>query len=434
MSVRLARHIRFARALHSRPFALVWAGQAISAFGDGAFYTALAWQVLLVTGSTTAMGIVLVGESGPRLVVLLLGGVVADRLSHRRVLLWSDAGRAVFVLLIGALGWFHLLRLWHLVALSALFGVVDGFFTPAYRAITPQFVPRESLPSANALIGLAQQTGLLVGPVLGAACIALAGPPGAFGFDGLTFVVSTLCLLGLGQPSARVDQCAPDNVEADSLFKPPVRHIVREVIADARAGLAYVIGSTWLWTTVLVAAGANVGLAAPTAVALPKLVRDVYHAGVWLLGVLGTANACGVIVATVVVGQARRLRRRGLLAYLALLGSGIALLSLGLPHPHANRLVILVSASGAYILAGFGVGFFSVIWTTLLQERVPSDKLGRVTSIDLLGSYALLPVGFVLAGAVGDRVGPGWVFIAGGGLTATLACIALCIRSVRSLD
>src|SRR5262245_63996066 len=98
MIASLVVRARFARALVSRPFALLWVGQTVSLLGDGAYFTALAWTVLLLTHSGTAMGIVAIASMVPRVLFLLIGGVTADRLPRRLVLLWSDMGRAVVVL------------------------------------------------------------------------------------------------------------------------------------------------------------------------------------------------------------------------------------------------------------------------------------------------------------------------------------------------
>src|SRR6266700_132305 len=173
----IVNRIQFMRALRSQPFALLWLGQTISSLGDGAFFMALAWHILL------------------------LGGVAADRLPKRLVMLCSDAGRAIVVLAIALLGWFHLLQFWHLVVLALFFGIVEGFFSPAYRALPPQLVKTEDLTSANALTGLSGQLSALIGPVIGAGLVSLVGPPSAFAFDSLTFVFSALCLFALRLPA-----------------------------------------------------------------------------------------------------------------------------------------------------------------------------------------------------------------------------------------
>ncbi len=423
MLTALAGRVRFARALQSRPFALLWVGQTISLLGDGAFYTAMAWQVLLLTHSATAMGIVMVAEMVPRLLFLLIGGVTADRLPRRLVLLWSDAGRAIVVLFVAALGWLHLLQLWHFVGLALIYGFVDGFFLPAYQSLPPQLVQAEDLPSANALSGLSWQLSQLLGPAIGAICVALAGPTSAIAFDGLTFVVSALCLLAIRLPI---------DVKTVAMDRPAGRQGgIRGVIADTRVGISYVTSSTWLWVTILVASVGVMGFTGPTVVALPKLVHDVYGTGVWLLGALGTANALGSITGTFLVGQMRHLRRRGLVAYLAIGLSSIAFIAFGLPLP---RTIMPVIACIANALVGFGFGIFQVIWITVMQELVPADKLGRVSSIDFLGSLCLTPISFAIVGPLADHVGPGWVFIAGGILNLALTLMALCVRDIRRLE
>jgi len=175
----ITQKLSFARSLKSRPFAFVWIGQTISNLGDMIFYTALAWQVLSMTGSATAMGVVLVAAEIPRLVFMLIGGVAADRLPRKLIMLWSDGGRGLIILLIALLGWMHVLQFWHLVLQSFLFGFVDGFFNPAVRAITPELVEKDDLASANSLNSLSQTMSQLLGPALGATLVVLISPNGA---------------------------------------------------------------------------------------------------------------------------------------------------------------------------------------------------------------------------------------------------------------
>jgi MFS family permease len=144
--VALTKHLRFARALQARPYALIWIGQSLSGLGDSIFTLALAWQVLVMTHAGTAMGLILVASMVPRLLFLLIGGVTADRLPRRLILLWSDSGRGLVVLLISVLGWMGLLQFWHLLIQALIFGLVDGFFTPAVMALTPDLVEKDDLP------------------------------------------------------------------------------------------------------------------------------------------------------------------------------------------------------------------------------------------------------------------------------------------------
>lgn len=421
MSATIASRIRFTRALGSRPFALLWCGQTISALGDGAYLTALGWEVLLLTHSASAMGLVLIASSVPRLIFLLIGGVAADRFSRRAVMLCSDAGRALAVLAIAILGWAGLLHLWHLILLALLFGAVSAFFLPAYQSIPPQLLEGELLSSANALTGMSRQIGTLLGPALGAGLVAAGSPSSAFAFDGFTFIVSAICLLfvrlpaGAGLPKRSVD---------------PVRRGLGGVAADVREGLAYITRSTWLWVIIAIASVQNVGTSGFT-VALPKLVSVFYQQGVWLLGAIGTASGVGTIAGTLLIGQLPGLRRRGLLACLGLVLGNLSYAALATPFVHGSEPAIILIVAMCF---GFGFGAFEIIWVTVLQELVPAEKQGRVFSIDMLGSFALLPIGYAIIGALTDRVGPADVFLAGGIINVALALVALSVPGVRHLE
>lgn len=417
MKLLAVQKVRFLRALTVRPFALLWLGQTISALGDGAFNMALAWAVLLLTHSAAAMGIVVTAEILPRLVFLIFGGVLADRWSRRSIMLLSDAGRGVVVLLIAALGWLHLLQFWHIIVLSLLFGTAAGFFMPAYRAIPPQLVETELLPSANALTSLSQQCTLLLGPLLGAGLVALSGPVSAFAFDGLTFLISACCLFFV-DVSLKVKVARSDGVG------------IKNILEDLRAGWRFVIGARWFWIGLPIATLGNIFFSGTLDVALPKLVHDVYGQDVWLLGVLSIALAVGSIVATLVVGQMSRIPRRGILAYVAVAVASIGQAIMGLPLAHSVEPLVACIANG---LLGFGLGAFGIIWVTIMQELVPEDMLGRVSSIDQLGAWGLLPVGFLLAGVATDHMGAGLVFLCAGAANLVLAIIALAIPDIRKL-
>jgi len=149
-----------------------------------------------------------------------------------------------------------------------------------------------------------------------------------------------------------------------------------------------------------------------------------------LIGAVATADAIGSILAAVVVGSTRR-RRRGLIAYGAVLVGGCALVACVLPLPHALQPVVVILASA---LIGGGVATFTVVWSTVQQENVPNDRLGRVSSITQLGLAATLPGGLVLAGLLADHLGPAQVFALAGLLVIVPSTIGLCVRDIRQLQ
>jgi MFS family permease len=447
MFASLFARMEFMRALHSRPFTMILIGQAISNLGDGVFYIALAWQVLLMTHSATAMGIVLIAGMIPRLAFVLIGGVTADRISRRLIVLWSDGGRGVVVLMISILGFTGHLQFWHLVVEALLFGVVDGFFNPAILAITPDLVEKDDLTSANGLISMSGTIAQLLGPALGAGFIALTGPMGAFAANALSFFISVAFLLPVHIPErhlnkplkveepnmggAQVEGIPSMEVEAIADEKTEKRRGIRGVLVDVGEGLVYVRNSRWLWVTLINASVGNLGIMAALVTSMPKLVYDVYGQGAWLLGLIGTTEAVGSVIGILLVGQATRLKKRGMMAYLSMTLNSAGLLIFGLPFPRSAAPIIAPLAS---VLVGFGIAFFNTIYFTILQERIPSEKLGRVISLDTLGSFAMIPVGEAIGGILTDHIGPAPVFIIFGAFNIVNSLIPLMVREVRETE
>jgi MFS family permease len=431
LKTKLVSRVQFARAQLSRPFALIWFGQTISVLGDAVFTIALTWEVLILTGSSTAMSLLVMAQWGPKVLLLAVGGVIADRLPRRLLMLWADAGRGCIVFVVAWLAWTHTLQFWHLLVLAPLFGVLSSFFDPAYQAFMPQLVEQEALASVNALTTLSRNIGFLVGPLLSAASIALTGPASAFAFDGFTFLFSALCLLALRLPRSSVAPPSQVSLPVASGGEHTTAKGLSGGISEAREGLRYVLGIPWLWVTTLVFALASIGFGGSMWVALPRLVYDVYHTGVWLIGAVATSDAVGSIIVALALGNARKLRHRGIVAYTSIIVIGFALAACALPLPRAVEPVVAIIASA---LVGSGVATFMIIWGTLQQEKVPNDILGRVSSITQLGVAAALPGGLVLVGLLADHIGPAQVFALGGILAAVPAAVGLCVRDIRRVE
>lgn len=397
-------------ALKHRSFALLWSGQAISHLGDSLYRVALAWWVLEKTGSATAMGTVLVFSMTPMLIFLLLGGVAVDRFPRIRLMLGSDLLRGLVTTIVAGLAFANLLEVWHVYIASVVFGFVDAFFQPAYVATVPEITPRESLNSANALTNLSRQLTGTAGPAIGAAIVALGGTSIAFALDAASFFISAAFLLPIPPLPARA-----------------VSQAGRNIIADLREGLGAVAANPWLWVTITLAALGNVTAGGPLAVALPFLIKNTLKADVGLLGLSGSLIALGEVLGSIWLGRFARLRRRGLVAYGGLLASGFAVLLYVLPGGLPGI------AAGALVF-GLSMAAFGLVWTNTLQEMVPGELLGRVSSIDYLGSFVLLPIGYALAGFTTDRLGAPLVFMVGAAGTMLLGLLGLAHPAIRNLD
>ena len=270
-----ANRLHFAQAFRSRPFTLLWVGQTVSILGDAVFTIAITWEVLLLTGSATAMSLILIAQWAPRIVFLLLGGVIADRISRRFLMLCADIGRGCIVMVIAWLSQVHLLQFWHLVALAPLFGIVSSFFDPAYQAIMPQLVKTEALTSVNALNTLSRNVGFLLGPVPGAICATLFGMASAFAFDGLTYIISALCLLALRLPSSLTLPQSEISTHPNNVSIARVSQKGWSLMRDIGDSLRYVFGIPWLWVTLL--ASPLVELAEGVTTLLFNLARQAGH-------------------------------------------------------------------------------------------------------------------------------------------------------------
>jgi MFS family permease len=181
--------------------------------------------------------------------------------------------------------------------------------------------------------------------------------------------------------------------------------------------------------TIAIAAFGN-ALRAPYSVTLPLHVRDFYHSGVGLYGAIFSAVAAGSILATLVVGQLRHVSHRGIIAYVALVVSSLAMMAFALPVPH-DLIPVVTLTAGA--LDGAGIGVFEVIWVTTLQEMVPIEKLGRVASVDSFGSLLFQPLGLAAIGFLTDAVATPWIFFACGALSLLLNASGFLVRGIREL-
>jgi len=399
------------RAFSHRSFALLWSGQTISRLGDSLYTMALAWWVLQKTGSAAAMGGVLICATLPMILCLLFGGVAVDRFPRIRLMLSSDLLRGGVVIVIAFLAFQQWLELWHIFALSALFGIVDAFFYPAYRAIIPDLVPTELLPATNSLGSLSSQASQFIGPAIAAGIIALGGTWLAFALDGISFALSALCLVALPQV-------------------PALRNLAEKeegVLQDIDKGIITVLHDPWLWLTLIIASVSTIFLVGPLEAALTLLIRQRFGDQVGILALLTSLSALGSIGAAFWLGQFKRLRRRGLLTYGAWLLASLMLLVVGLPLP-------LFGLGLAFFIQGASFEILGLAWVNTLQELVPANLLGRVSSIDYLVSSALLPIGYGLAGIAADRFGAPLIFLLGGAIAASTIALGLLHPAIRRVD
>jgi Transmembrane secretion effector len=382
---------RLLRPLRGRDFRRLYIGQTVSLVGDGIYLVAIAWQVYALSGAPAALAAVGVAWTLPQVLLLVLGGVLTDRLERRRLLIAADVIRGAAVAVLGALSLAGALHMWEVVVLVVALGVGDALFLPAATAIVPTIVAPGEIVQANALDRFVQPLCLrFVGPAAGGALIAALGMGEAFLADAASFAISAIAVTRMARPPAPA---------------PGPRAGVRAELAEA---LAFVRAHAWLWATLAAAAVALLAFFGPVTVLVPYLVRHRLHAGAGAFGAVVAAGGIGAVLASAVVGQLGLPRRQVTFMYAAWAASCLAVAGYAIAGSRAT--FMLASA-----LAGAGTAAGMVVWGTLMQRRVPGRLLGRVSSLDWTVSTALVPVSFALTVPLSGTIG----------VTATLAVAGL---------
>jgi MFS family permease len=365
---------------------------------------ALAFAVLDLTGSASALGLVLAARMLPLVGFLLAGGVMADRLPRRTVMIAADLVRVASQGAIAALLIAGVAQVWQLAALSAVTGSATAFFNPASTGLMPAVVSPARLQQANALRGLAMAAGQIAGPALAGVLVAGAGAGWALAVDAATFAVSVAFLVRLHVPAM-------------------ARLVVRSPLADLRDGWDTFRSISWLWTFVAAATIGNF-VSAASGVLGPLVAKEsLGGATAWALIVsaLGVGSLAGGVLALHV--QPRRPMLMATLP-LYLFAAPLAMLALELPA---------VYIAAVSLLSGAGLMISNTIWETTLQRHVPAESLSRVSSYDWFGSLAFQPIGFAIWGPVAELNGVSatlWVAFAVQIATTT---VLLLVPSIRRL-
>lgn len=389
--------------LRTRSFRLLFLGRTVSAVGDAVVPAALALAVLRATGSTGALAVVLAAAMVPRLLLLPLGGVVADRFDARRVALLADLVRCATQLAVGV----ELLggepSLTTVVVASALGGTASAFAMPTASPLVAGTVEPAARQRANALMGITANTSRLAGPALAGALIWAAGPGWAFIIDSASFALSATLL---------------------ALVR--IRHVPvprRSVLADLRHGFGEVRARDWFWTS-LIGHGVWNGAAAVLMTLGPAIAIDrLGGEATWVL--LLQAGAIGMLTGSLLAGRIR-LHRPVLLA------------NLGLASYAAPLLLLAVAAPAPAVIVAYGValtalGYLNPVWETVVQHQFPPEVLARVTSYDWLASLGAVPLGYALAPLAADTFGAP-VPLAVAGLLVLAACAGTAlVPGVRQL-
>ena len=355
---------------------LLLAGRAISIVGDRMLAVAMAFAVLELGGSASAVGLVLAAGTLPLVASVLVGGVVADRLARRSVMVGADLLRMVSQGAIAALLIVGVAEIWMLATCAAITGIGTGFFSPASTGLLPEIVPAEQLQAANALRSSAMSAGEIAGPLIGGVLVAAAGAGTAIAVDAATFAISALCLARLRLPA----------------------HVGRPAasfLGDLREGWEAFRARRWVWTFVVYFALGNMMWAAWSALGPVVADRELGGPDAW--GAVLSAIGIGAVVGSLIATQVDPVRPLVVVA----LAEGLFALPLAFLASGAH---VALLACGAF-LAGVGLTLGTSVWESTFQRRIPADSLARVSSYDWFGSLAFYPLGLALWGPLAEGIG-----------------------------
>ncbi|BDZ63490.1 MFS transporter [Agromyces mangrovi Wang et al. 2018] len=404
--------MRVPRAL--RPFALgqyrlLTVALAFSLFSAGCWIVASVWQVVELGGTPVDLSIVATGAAVGLVLAVLFGGVAADRVPQRRILLGVEAVRGVAFGTAALLALGGTIEVWHLAVLAFVLGVADGFFYPAYSAWLPAILPADQLQAANGVEGVLRPTLMnAAGPAAASLLIAIGSPGLAFAVIAVAQVGAVLVLLAM-----RTTPLRGERVDDDV-------HPLKRTFLDLRDGFGFLMRTTWLLASLLFAVFMVLVIMGPIEVLLPFAVRDQTGGGAGQFALVLAAFGIGGAIGSLWVGSLRMPRR-----YLTLLmlGFGFGCLPLAI--------IGFTDALWVMVVALFVCGLLfqgaQVLWGTLLQRRVPPHMLGRVSSLDFFVSLALMPVSMAIAGPVGEAIGLAPTFLVAGLVPPVIAVLTIWI-------
>lgn len=385
------------------PFRWFYLGRTVSLFGSGMTPVALAFAILQARHGQPLLGYIMAAEILPNIVMLLIGGSIADRYRRDRLIQWANLGSGCSQAGIAAIVLTGTNPYW-IFPLAVMNGIIGAFSAPATRGIVPELVDQADIQKANAYLNASRSTAKIVGPAAAGILAATIGGGWAIALDALSFCIAAACLTRVRIPSHPA-------VLRDSL------------VHQMRAGWAYFVRKPWIWSITAAFAVMNPIQMGAWRVLGPIIALHTFGAADW--GLTLSLQAVGLLAASLMMMRVHVTRPlRAAMAAEALVGLPMVImgLQLGLPYLMAGA-----------VAAGVGSTISGIAWNTSLQQGIPKDKLSRVMAFDDFGSFVAIPLGLVLAIPAADRFGFTTVETAGGVVWIIAALLPLVLRTVRQI-
>lgn len=403
-----------------QPFALhqyrwLALGLALALFGDGIWLVALVWQVIGLGGGPGAVSLVSGTAAVGMIASTLFGGVLADRVSQRAIIVGLETVKLIAFGTVGAASAFGVLTYAHLVVAALLGGVTTGMYYPAYSALLPRVVSAAQLLAANGIEGFLRPVLYqAAGPMIAGVIIGATSPAVAIIVGAIACILSAACYVAMG-PLA--DPVADPTGDHHAAARAARRAGARGVAADLSEGFVFMWRTPWLRATLFFASFLVLMLMGPIEVLIPFALKDRAGGDAFDHSLVLAAFGVGAALGAFVFASMAMPRRYLSVMFGLWTVSSVPLVIMGFAHHTAW-----------FAVAAFGVGLLldgpMVLWGTLLQRRVPKDLLGRISSLDFFVSAAFMPVSMALAAPVSHLIGVSWTFVLAGLLPVPVAIAA----------
>jgi DHA3 family tetracycline resistance protein-like MFS transporter len=394
-----------------REYRLLIGAVSLSIFAEGMWAVVMALQVIELDNDPASLSLVATCLGAGLVAFVLVGGLAADRISQRTIIIAVETVNVIAVSIIATLGLLGALHIWHMAVAAAALGIAAAFFFPAYSAILPRLLPADQLLAANGVEGVVRPVfQRAVGPAIAGIVVGATIPSVGAVVVAVLFAIGLLLLVAT-QPAMKPYVHQPDQQRP-------------QLLRDLREGFAFMLRTPWLLWTLLFASMFVLVVLGPIEVLLPFIAKQRFEDGAqtfgFILAFFGVGSALGALAVS-----SRRLPRRYLTVMMTMWSVG----SLPLVIVGVTSSFPLMAA--ATFVIGFTDGAGMVIWGTLLQRRVPTKMLGRVSSLDFFVSLAFMPVSFAIVGPLSKVVSMQAIFLVAGVAPVLLAAVAMYAARMR---
>ncbi|WP_081412921.1 MFS transporter [Chitinilyticum aquatile] len=373
----------------NRNFLMLWLASIIGNFTLAVAMLAETWYVVKTLDAKEQLGYVMIAGSVPRILLMAVGGVLADRFKRGHIVMVSMGVRVLLLFALIVLLHYGRLDIVALTIFAFLYGALDAFFWPAQGAIIPSIVPEAELTRANSIMLTTNQIGLVFGPTIGTALLALFSYESVFGMAGIGLLLGAACMLLLNEP-------------------PPVPRTTSDkpgsaMLHELKEGLLYTLQTPVLRSMMIIYAFANLLFMGPLSIGIPLVVTQHLDGEVTTLGFLQSAGAAGMVAGGILLTLFPPKSKRLMMITLVIAAEGVLLALQG--HTYWVWLAI-----GIQFLLGLGIVSNNVPMMSVIQQYSDRDKIGRVMSLNNMASMGLSPISYAMVtGLLALHVSIGWI-------------------------